>query len=714
MQNSLVSSPSLRRYRVALVVLALLVGAGVSWAVLYPVLGIRQNLAEEEFQKAWLLYQDRKFDAAIEKLSQALIINPQFHWARRFLAQAYYFSGQNSEALEEFEALARALPHDLTLKQRIEWLSLPVTAENTETNEFLRIVPRSQGYRYNRPTFVASLYSDQFAVLSLGNFEIGSMISYSAQGEPIENRHRVSGKLNYPMAFAQSEQEIWITDFRDDKIHRLRKNARRYLSYLFNPEALGKTGEGELEFRAPAGICHRSGEFIVADSGNNRLQRIADDGRFIAFIRRPEDSDPLQAPFGIWCDEESLWVTESGAGRITKFDRYGNVLAEYSPANLKRPRHITWDHESQQFLLADEERGILRLSKTGELLGKITGYNNPDGRFITFARPYAAAYDPFRNLYVADYGASEVVQFVPVSEKFGQLYLNVEKITAAKFPVIGVYVTVSTGPAGAQSETGIPRYLTELKDTDFRIFENDTNVGNLSSDYLRQFDEILNCVILVSRSERMHEFEAQQQWVLDHFLTQIREKDRYRVLSHGSDVRIESDFINSRLKILQTVRAATAANSTSKNTLSTMSAGIYDALTELLLREGKRAVVYLTDGDADDDALSPYSKDRLIGYARANHIPIHVVSFEHPDTMKTPEAKEALQALAKKTGGSYHRALEIDPKFDSLLRQQKEVRYLLSYQSMVKKQMPGQYVDLRVAAKFRNRRGLDLSGYFVP
>jgi DNA-binding beta-propeller fold protein YncE len=694
--------------------LVLLLGAGISWAVLYPTLGIRQNLAEEEFQKAWLLYQDRKFDAAIEKFSQALIINPQFHWARRFLAQAYYLSGQTAEALEEFETLSRALPHDLTLRARIEWLSLPADSAANEPSEFLRILPRTQGYRYNRPTFIGSLHSDQLAVLSLGNFEIGNMVSYSAQGEPVENRHRVSGRLNYPMAFAQNDQEIWITDFRDDKIHRLSKNTKRYLSYLFNPDAIGRTGEGELEFRAPAGICHREGEFIVADSGNNRLQRIGDDGRFIAFIQRPAEGDPMQAPFGIWCDEDSIWLTESGAARVTHFDRYGNIVAEYSPPGLSKPRHITFDAEQQQFLVADEVQGVIRLSKSGEIVGKVTGYTNPDGRFIAFARPYAAAYDPFRNLYVADYGASEVVQFAPASEKFGQLYLQVEKISAAKFPMVGVYVTVSTGPAGAQSDSGIPRYLTELTAADFRIFENDANVGNLSADYLKRFDDVLNTVILVSRSERMREYESQEQWVLDHLLKQIREKDRLRVLSHGSDVRAESEFINSRLKILQTVKAATAEGNTSKTALGTMSAALYDAVTELLTREGKRAVIYLTDGDADDDALTPYSKDRLIDYARANHIPIYVISFEHPETLKSPEAREALVALAKKTGGVYYRALEIDPRIDSLLRGQKEVRYVLSYQSMVRKQATGQYVDLRVTARFRNRKGLDLSGYFIP
>lgn len=702
------------RHRTWLIALAMLAVSGVSWAVLYQTLGIRQNQAEAEFQKAWLLYQDRKFDAAIEKFSEALLINPQFHWARRFLAQAYYLSGQTAEALEEFETLARALPHDLTLRARIEWLSLPAEGAAGESSEFLRVVPRTQGYRYSRPTFVASLHSDQLAVLSLGNFEIGSMVSYSAQGEPVENRHRVSGRLNYPMAFAQNDQEIWITDFREDKIHRLQKQAMRYLAYLFNPTAVGTPGEAQLQFRAPAGICHREGEFIVADSGNNRLQRIGDDGRFIAFIQRPAQGDPMQSPFGIWCDEDSIWLTESGAARVTHLDRYGNVVAEHSPAGLSKPRHISWDPELQQFLIADEAQGVLRLNKAGEVLGRISGYTNPDGRFIAFARPYAAAYDAFRNLYVADYGSSEVVQFAPPSEKFGQLYLQVEKISAAKFPLLGVYVTVSTGPAGAQSDTGIPRYLTELKATDFRIFENDAGVGNLSADYLQRFDEVLNCVILVSRSERMREYEGQQQWVLDHLLKQIREKDRLRVLSHGSDVRAESEFINSRLKILQVVRAASAAGTSTGNPLATMSAGLYDAVSELIAREGKRAIIYLTDGQADDDSLSPYSKDRLVDYARASHVPIYVISFEHPENMASPEARESLVALAKKTGGMYYRALEIDPRIDSLLRQQKEVRYLLSYQSQTRKQRNGQYVDLRVAARFRNRKGLDLSGYFVP
>jgi len=696
------------RLRFLLIVIALLFSAGIAYAVFYPSIGIRQNLAEEEFQKAWLLFQDRKFDAAIEKLSQALLINPEFHWARRFLAQAYYFSGQTAEALEEYETLVRAMPHDLTLKNRIAALtSSGITAG--QANEFLRVIPRTQGYRYNRPTFIGSLASDRMAVLSLGNFEVGNMVSYSAQGEPYENRHRVSGKLNYPMAFAQNDDEIWITDFKEDKIHRLAKNPRRYLSYLFNPDALGKTGSADLEFRAPAGICHRAGEFIIADSGNNRLQRISDSGRFIASITRPAELSAFESPFGLYCDENAIWVTEAGAGRISHLDRYGNIVAEHAPAEMKKPRHITYDAAEQVFLVADESAGIIFMDPSGAVKRKTTGYAGSDGRMTAFARPYAAAFDAFRNFYVADYGASEIVQFVPPGEKFAQLYLQVEKISAARFPTLGVYVTVSTL---GRDKSGIPDYLTGLTGEDFKIFENDATVGNLGVEYLKQFDDIFTGIILMPRSQKLKEAEAQLPWVLDHLLTRVREKDRYKVLTHGADIRRETDFTASRLKILKAVKDGLADDLIQPAALGTSSAALYDAVTELLTREGKRAVLYITDGGFDDETLAPYDKERLIGYARANHIAIHVVNFEH--TGSEAESRAMLQDLALKTGGTYHKALEIDPNLDAKLRGQKEVRYLLSYQSLMKREIRGQYIDVRVAARFRQMRGLDLSGYFLP
>lgn len=702
------------RYRSWIIAAALILFAGVGYAVFAPTLGIRQNLAEEEFQKAWLLYQDRKFDAAIEKFSQALNINPQFHWARRFLAQAYYFSGQKTEALSEYETLTRAMPHDLTLRAHIESLGFASEAAADRGQEFLRVIPRVQGYRYNRPTFIGSLHSDQLAVLSLGNFEIGNMVSYSAQGEPIENRHRVSGRLNYPMAFAQNDEELWISDFKEDKIHRLNMNSKRYLSYFFNPDAIGRTGGGDLQFRSPAGICHRQGEFIVADSGNNRLQRIADNGQFIAHITRAADTDQMQTPFGIWCDNEEIWITETGSGRISQLDRYGSLVKEFSPAEVKKPRHITWDAELQLFLIADESSGIIFMDKNGKVTKRTTGYNSPNGRFVTFARPYAAAYDPFRNLYVADYGSSEVVQFAPAGEKFGQLYLRVEKVSAAKFPMLGVYVTVTVEPGSAQRETGLMNYLTDLKAEDFKIFENDAPVGNLGADYLRQFDDVLQVAVLISRSARMKEYETQMPWLLDHLFTRLREKDKIKLLSHGSDVRVESDFINSRLKLLQSVKLALSDENLAPSVLNTISPAIYDATTDLTPREGKKALLYVTDGEADDDSFVPYSKERLIEYARANHIPIYVISFEHPQSIAAPGAKDALQELAKKTGGLYYRALDIDPRIEEHLRKEKEVRYVLSYQSLAKKEMRGQYIDLRVMARFRSRRGLELNGYFIP
>lgn len=702
----------MRRFRALIVAVTVILGLGITYAVFYPSLGIRQNLAEEEFQKAWLLFQDRKYDAAIEKLSAALLINPQFHWARRFLAQAYYFSGQTSEALEEYEALYRSMPHDLTLKNHLDFLGKAGEGAGAETMEFLRVVPRTQGYRYNRPTFIGSLHSDQLAVLSLGNFEIGNMVSYSAQGEPFENRHRVSGKLNYPMAFAQNDEEIWITDFKEDRIHRLNKNSRRYLSYFFNPKAIGASGEGELMFRAPAGICHREGEFIIADSGNNRLQRVSDSGRFIASIARPAEGDPMQTPFGVYCDADSIWITESGSARISHLDRYGNIVAEYSPGEIKKPRHISWDEEQKLFMIADESAGVVFMNASGVVQKKISGYNNSAGRLINFARPYAAAFDAFRNFYVADYGSSEVVQFAPQAEKFGQLYLQVEKISAARFPQVGVYVSVSAAPVG-KNHSGLPEYLTELKAGDFKIFENDAPVGNLGAEYLKQFDDILQGVILVTRSRRLAEVESQLPWVLDHILTKIREKDRFKVMSHGADVRQETDFVVSRLRILQAVKGSLGEGMVQESTQATQSAAIYDAISELLNREGKRTILYLTDGEADDDKLNPYEKDRLIDYARANHISVFVLSFEHGD-LKEHEGKDSLRDLAQKTGGVYYRALELDTKIEAKMRAQREVRYVLSYQSLAKKEMRGQYIDMRVLTRFRQKRGLDLSGYFIP
>ncbi|MBS0619652.1 MAG: hypothetical protein JSR44_15815 [Spirochaetes bacterium] len=699
----------MRSSRIWIVLVLTLFSVGVGYAVFAPVLGTRQNAAEAEFQKAWLLYQDRKFDAANEKFSEALNINPDFHWARRFLANSRYFSGEQSEALEEFETLARALPHDLTLKNRIDFLQSVPTADDTATNEFYRIVPHTQGYRYNRPTFVGMLQSDRFAVLSLGRFDIGNMVSYSAQGEPLENRHRVSGKLDYPMAFAQNDEQVWITDFKQDKIHRLDKKSKRWFSYFFNTGPIGKNGEGELEFRAPAGVCHRNGEFIVADSGNNRLQRISDGGAYLQTITRPVGGDAMQTPFGVHCDEDSIWLTESGAARITHFDRYGNIVAEFTPPEIKRPRHITWDETEQLFLVADETAGIVYLDKSGNVVRKLAGYTNTDGRFISFARPYAAAFDAFRNFYVADYGASEVVQFVPPNEKFGQLYLQVEKISAAKFPQIGVYVTAAA--PGTAGESGLPKYLTELTAQDFKILENDAPVGNLGIEYLKQFDDVLQVVILMPRSAALKEYETQLPWVMDHVFTRIREKDRFRVMSCGSDVRRESDFSASRLNLLRAMRQSLADATLAADLMPGTSMALYDGITELLSREGKRALLYVTDGTFDDDALAPYSKERIIDYARANHIPIHIVSFEG---VSSATGRDALKEIALKTGGSYVRALDIDDQFEARLRLRKEVRYVLSYQSQVKKEIRGQYTDMRVLARFRNMRGLDLSGYFIP
>jgi len=685
-----------KTHRLIVIVSAFLL-LGFAYAVYFPQIGTTQNQAEVEFYHAWLLFQDRKFEATIDRLSRALTLNPQFHWARRLLALTFYHTGQTSEAIAEYIQLSKDIPGDLTIKHRIESLMRSQPTQSSPNYQFNRILPRSQGYRYNKPTFVKALPNNQFGVLSLGNLEIGSFLILDSQNEPIENRHRLSGKLEYPMGMAYNDDEIWVTDFKEDKVHRTKLKSGFWKS-LFSPTPpLGKPGGNPLEFRSPAGICFHAGNFYIADSGNNRIQIISSEGTFITTFERTGDFDPLNAPFGVYCDQDRLWITESNAARISVFDYFGNIQKEYSPKELKKPRHIEKDLLTEEFLISDEVSGVLKINLQGEVRSLINSYNDDNGKKNYFARVYSAGYDFFGNLFIADYGTGSVIQLIPESDLFQNLDLRIEKINAVRFPQMGVYVAV-------QDFKG--NYLTTLNEKDFRILENDADVGNLGIRYLRQFDNIINTVIIIPRKTSVVEFRGQLQWVFEHIFDKIREKDKYKVISYGTDIRHETDFINSRLKLHSAIQKA--ADTDVVETPTHLSDAMIEGVQLLLTMEGKKNVIVLSDGTETEEAFKHYSSDRVKQFARANHISIYALA------LKPAMENFLLPGISRYTNGLDLQALTLNINLDNHMRSQKEVRYLLSYASRQNKELKGQYMDIKVMAKFRSHRGLDYSGFFIP
>jgi DNA-binding beta-propeller fold protein YncE len=128
--------------------------------------------------------------------------------------------------------------------------------------------------------------------------------------------------------------------------------------------SFGSFGTNAGEFQRPSGLVWRDGKIYAADAFNNRIQVFSDDGKFLKILDAPGQS--LQLPYDIKLGaDDSLYAIEYGAGRVTRLDLNGQVLARYG--------------------------------STGTGLGQ-------------FSTPWGIAVDSQKNIFVADTGNRRVVE----------------------------------------------------------------------------------------------------------------------------------------------------------------------------------------------------------------------------------------------------------------------------------------------------------------
>ncbi|MFZ0918082.1 MAG: 6-bladed beta-propeller, partial [Candidatus Udaeobacter sp.] len=91
--------------------------------------------------------------------------------------------------------------------------------------------------------------------------------------------------------------------------------------------AIGTKGEGLGEFREPSGVAvDSSGNIYVADTANNRMQKLTADGTFVDEWKGPEPGFYGPRDISIGADN-NIYVVDEGHARIVKLDTNGNMLA---------------------------------------------------------------------------------------------------------------------------------------------------------------------------------------------------------------------------------------------------------------------------------------------------------------------------------------------------------------------------------------------------
>jgi DNA-binding beta-propeller fold protein YncE len=199
---------------------------------------------------------------------------------------------------------------------------------------------------------------------------------------------------------------------------------------------VGGKGSGKGEFDSPTAMAvDPSGNILVADTGNGRIEKFSPNGTFVTSIGQ------FEAPNGIAIDHTgNIYVAEIGSKhRVQKLGPDGTFIAEWAPG-FYGPRRITIGPDDSVYVVDSGHNRIVKFSPDGQVLASWGSEGSGDGQFKGLS---SVAVDPMNNkLYVAD----------PLNSRIQVFDLNGKFLTKWSIPEWGQ--TLGFEDLAVDSQTG--------------------------------------------------------------------------------------------------------------------------------------------------------------------------------------------------------------------------------------------------------------------
>ncbi|HEV2704748.1 MAG TPA: NHL repeat-containing protein [Pyrinomonadaceae bacterium] len=275
---------------------------------------------------------------------------------------------------------------------------------------------------FNTPSALALDRAGNLYVADTGNHRIrkvspaGVVTTLAGTGEPgYSDGAAAEARFDAPVGVAvDAEGQVYVADTYNDRIRLITRDGQ-VRTIAGTGEAGDTDGDAltDARFDTPCALAvSDAGELYIADTGNNRLRKLARDGQVTTLLIRAPDGatpDEISRPVGLALTRDGfLYVTELNRGRV---------------------RQVAPD-------------GTARL-----IAGIGTGFGNGDGRTqARFNQPAGVALAPDGSLYVADsanylvrrlaHAAPQTANATPTQEESSEVLprLDLEPLRAAPFP----------------------------------------------------------------------------------------------------------------------------------------------------------------------------------------------------------------------------------------------------------------------------------------
>ena len=167
----------------------------------------------------------------------------------------------------------------------------------------------------------------------------------------------------------------------------------------------GGKGTGKGQFDSPTGLAvDRTGNILVADTGNGRIEKFSPSGAFLSAIgTKGTGPGQLGGPNGVAIDRVgNVYVTEASNHRLQKLAPDGTFIAEWKgpEPGFYGPRRTAVAPDDSIYVIDQGHNRIIKFSPDGQVLAVWGTAGSDNGQFND---PTSVAVDPTTNkVYVAD------------------------------------------------------------------------------------------------------------------------------------------------------------------------------------------------------------------------------------------------------------------------------------------------------------------------
>lgn len=645
-----------------------------------------KQIAFEEFRRGVQSYYRSSYNEAILLFEKALSILPDEPLILEWLGKAYYSSGLEDACLQQWDFAIKANHGGVLLRNKAEVvrerrIAGIETMESLHFSESVNFLSTFQDKRlFRQPVSAIALDDGSFWMVAYGTNEI---LHFNANGRIIDRSKGPIEGFDRPFDIIKTKKgDMIVSEFASDRISILTKKGK-FVRYF------GKKGIKEGQLLGPQFLALDAYDNIyTTDFGNARVSVFSFEGEPLFHFGQKSPSFPgFVAPSGICIIDHVIYVADSIKGCVYKFDTAGNYIGELLPENsfkaIESMRewngYILLSSLSKAYLVDVKFSVIHELVSLGNAPTKIT----------------CATGDANGNILLMDFKNETVEVTARISELAGGLFVTVKRVYSESFPHVELEVLV---------ENRNREQVVGLLEQNFSITEDRYNVEDYTLEGAGYLNEGCDVAILLERSPKMKEEEKVIDKAIKDIAFAMKGKGKISIFSASNLPNKEGEY--SPEDILDYIPRFKSVPSDEWK----FDQGLRLASSSLLNAQARRAVIFLSFNELQENNFGTYGLDELSAYMANNGIRFYSIS------LKDLPACDEVSYLVKKTRGEHiylYQERGIAPLVSSILSSPTGL-YKLSYTSSLDSDFGREFLPVEVEVRLLNRSGRDETSYYAP